>query len=81
MNEQISNVRSRWIHIMIPDPISLRKRVLDLTEQHGGLRAASRATDIDVAYLKRLRDGEKSNPSNETLERMGLKSQVYYYLA
>lgn len=57
---------------------SLQSWVRHLEQQHGGLRAAARATGVDVAYLKRLRDGEKTNPSDATLARLGLVRQIIY---
>ena len=44
-----------------------------LIEKHEGLRAASRASKIDPAYLQRLRTGEKVNPSKETLKKLRVK--------
>lgn len=40
--------------------------------RHGGLRRAARALKMDAAYLKRLRDGVKTNPSTRTLNKLGL---------
>jgi len=51
----------------------LRNAVEDLVEKHEGLRAASRASKIDLAYLQRLRSGEKVNPSPATLKKLGIK--------
>lgn len=59
---------------------TLSDRVSALETQHGGLRAAARATGIDAGYLKRLRDGEKTNPSGETLRKLGLRKEVIYVL-
>lgn len=47
--------------------------------QHGGLRPAGRAMGIDPAYLKRLRDGEKRDPSDDLLRKLGLRREVSYY--
>lgn len=59
---------------------TLSGRVRMLETQHGGLRAAARATGIDAGYLKRLRDGEKTNPSAATLAKLGLRREVIYVL-
>lgn len=59
---------------------TLSGRVRMLEAQYGGLRAAARATGIDAGYLKRLRDGEKTNPSDATLAKLGLKKEVIYVL-
>jgi len=60
--------------------LTLAERVKSLETLHGGLRSAARATNIDVGYLKRLRDGDKTNPSDETLDKLGLKKEVIYVL-
>jgi hypothetical protein len=60
--------------------LALAERVKSLETLHGGLRSAARATNIDVGYLKRLRDGDKTNPSDETLDKLGLKKVVAYVL-
>lgn len=60
--------------------MSLKGRVRYLERMHGGLRAAARATGIDPAYLLRLRNGEKVNPSAATLEKLGLRKEVTYVL-
>lgn len=53
-------------------------RIDELVEQYGGLRAAARAIDCDVAYLYRLRRSEKSAPSDKVLAKLGLKRVVTY---
>lgn len=60
--------------------LGLAERVKSLEALHGGLRSAARSTGIDVSYLKRLRDGDKTNPSDETLDKLGLKKVVIYVL-
>lgn len=52
--------------------ITLRQRIDQLVEQHGGLRMAARAIQIDASYLSRLRTGQKTNPEADTLRRLGL---------
>lgn len=44
--------------------LALAERVKSLEALHSGLRSAARATGIDAGYLKRLRDGDKTNPSD-----------------
>lgn len=58
--------------------ITLKQRVAELIQQHGTLRAAARAIQIDVSYLSRLEYGEKDNPSELMLRRMGLREVVTY---
>lgn len=50
----------------------LRDRVKKLIVQHGGLRAAARALQIDPAYLLRLRDGVKQHPGRGIQQKLGL---------
>lgn len=59
---------------------SLKERIDQLVDQHGSLRAASRNTGVDVAYLSRLLSGEKTNPSIQTLDRLGLVRVTEYKL-
>lgn len=40
---------------------------------HGGFRAAAHATGVDVGYLYRLREGQKTEPSDKTLQKLGLR--------
>lgn len=58
---------------------TLQHRITELVTEHGGLRAAARATQIDPAFLSRLRRGKKLNPSDATLEKLGLIRGVVYY--
>ena len=60
--------------------ITIQERVASLKVLHGSLRAAARASGVDVGYLRRLWIGEKSNPSDETLEKIGLQKRVIYVL-
>ncbi len=54
----------------------MRKRIEELEAKHGGLRAAARVLEIDPGYLKRLRDGEKNNPSPAILRKLKLRRVV-----
>lgn len=60
---------------------ALRERIIELEGIHGGLRPAARALLMDQAYLARLRDGEKTNPSKKTLAKLKLKKVVNYVAA
>lgn len=51
-----------------------------LIKQHGTLRAAARAAKLDPGYLSRLRYGEKSHPSDETLAALGIECTASYRL-
>lgn len=56
----------------------LRGRIQELAKQHGSLRAAARVLQIDHGYLSRLQDGEKTEPSDDVLRKLGLRRVVTY---
>ena len=58
--------------------MTLQERVRELEQQHGGLRAAARAIQIEPSYLCRLGTGEKAQPSEAILRRLGLRRVVTY---
>jgi len=58
--------------------VKLGDRVRELEAECGSLREAARRTGFDAGYLLRLRDGEKTNPSAESLKRLGLERVVTY---
>ncbi len=62
----------------IPEGMTLPKRIAELAQQHGTLRAAARVIDIDAGYLSRLTSGEKVRPGKEFLRRMGLRAVTVY---
>ena len=51
-----------------------------LAVRHGGIRPLARAAGLDASYVLRLRTGEKSEPSDETLAALGLTKVVAYKL-
>lgn len=53
-------------------------RCAELVKLHGGLRKAATACDIDVGYFSRLQSGDKDNPTDETLRKLGLTRVVTY---
>lgn len=55
---------------------ALKDRINELDSVLGGLRAVARAIGVDAAYLQRLRDGEKTNPSEAVCKQLGLKKRV-----
>lgn len=61
--------------------MTLQERIDQLILQHGTLRAAARVAQIDASYLSRLRYGEKENPTNDVLRRLGLRRVVSYELS
>lgn len=58
--------------------MTLAERIEELATQHGSLRAAARAIQVDVGYLSRLASGEKARPLKDTLRRLGLRRVVSY---
>ncbi len=54
----------------------IRERIEELSAKHGGVRAAARVLEISPGYLKRLRDGEKLNPSTKILRKLKLRRVV-----
>ena len=58
----------------------IRERIESLIFQYGGVNAAAKATNVDAGYLVRLRDGEKQNPSFDTLKKLGLSKVVSFEL-
>lgn len=60
--------------------MTLDKCVRWLVLRHGSLRALSRNTGIDAAYLSRLASGDKQNPSDATLMKLGISRAVEYKL-
>lgn len=43
-----------------------------LVSKHGSLRKAAKAVNLTPAYLCRLRSGERTGPSEETLAKIGV---------
>jgi hypothetical protein len=58
--------------------VCLQAHIRDVISAHGGTREAARATRIDPAYLHRLATGEKDNPTDATLRKLGLHRKVIY---
>lgn len=57
---------------------ALQTRIAELIEQHGSLRAAARVLMTDAGHLSRLGSGEKDNPGDTLLRRMGLRRVVTF---
>ena len=58
--------------------VTLAERIAELIVQHGSLRAVARVLECDGGYLSRLQSGEKDNPDDWLLRRMGLRRVVTY---
>lgn len=54
----------------------IENRIEELVRQHGSFRAASVAVGISFPYLCRLKCGNKGNPSDETLRKLGLERHI-----
>ena len=60
--------------------VTLKERIDELCEKHGSLRNTSKIIDVDFGYLSGLRSGEKNNPSEKIISKLGLKKVVTYVL-
>lgn len=58
--------------------VEIADRIDDLVIVHGSLRTLGELLDIDYSYLSRLRSGDKDDPSDAVLSRLGLKRTVIY---
>lgn len=63
---------------MPQDPID--QRISALVKQHGSLRKAGRVVGLTGQYLYRLQVGEKKNPSEAVLRKLGLRRVISYVL-
>ncbi|WP_282259698.1 hypothetical protein [Stenotrophomonas sp. PS02301] len=57
---------------------TLAERIAFEVELTGSLQGVARELDIDCGYLSRLASGEKTNPSDEVLAKLGLEKTVIY---
>lgn len=58
--------------------ITLQKRLEELEVSHGSVQNAARVHGIDPSYWRKLKSGEKNNPSENVLKVLGLKKLVFY---
>lgn len=56
----------------------LQKAADALIKRYGSLRKAQAATGINYAYLQRLHKGDKVNPSDAVLAKLGLRKRSAY---
>lgn len=54
----------------------LQLAVTDAVARHGSYRAAGKVLGFDHAYLHKLATGEKDNPSEVLLRKLGLRRTV-----
>jgi hypothetical protein len=56
----------------------LQRRINEAAEHHGSIRAAARVLQIDHIYLWRLMNGDKHNPADALLRKLGIRRVVTY---
>ena len=56
----------------------LDSAVKKVAKEVGGIRALSRATGLSAPYVCRLANGEKCDPSDDVLDRLGLTRTIDY---
>jgi hypothetical protein len=66
--------------VMNHETVSIDQRIADLVKRHGSLRKAGRVVGLTGQYLYRLQVGEKTNPSEAVLRKLGLRRVVAYVL-
>lgn len=62
----------------VRDEATVPLQIERISEAFGSLRRMADALDIDVGYLSRLKSGEKDDPSDEVLRKLGLIRIVTY---
>lgn len=60
--------------------ITIKTRLEELESLHGSLNNTSINLGIDPGYWSRLKSGEKTNPGDETLSKIGLVKIISYKL-
>lgn len=58
--------------------MNIQTAVKAIVAKHGGVRVAARAIGVNYAYLSRLQSGEKCNPTDAVLRKLGLRKVVSY---
>ena len=58
--------------------MTLNERIDELVLKHGGVRQVARVLKVDHTYLWRLRTGQKTEPSDKVLNKLGLRKLVIY---
>lgn len=63
----------------VSDPFFIVGEAIRLkVERHGSLRAAAKVLGVSAPYLCRFRHGQKRNPSDQLLRKLGLTREVKY---
>lgn len=63
---------------MTDETRAISEAVQVAVDRHGGLRKAARAIGVNYAYLSRLWNGAKSNPSPQVLRKLGIVKRVTF---
>lgn len=63
---------------MASEYVDLQKHVTKVIAEHGSLNKAAANLGIDKGYLSRLVHGGRTNPSDEVLDKLGLRSVTFY---
>jgi len=58
--------------------VTLEQRVEELVQEHGSVRKAGDALNIDPGYMSRLRSGGKIAPTDAVLTKLGLRRVTHY---
>lgn len=58
--------------------MNLSSAVKKVAKEAGGIRALARATGLSAPYVCRLANGEKCEPSDDALSRLGIARTVDY---
>lgn len=54
----------------------LWEHVQEMIREHGSIRALAKAVMVDHSYIQRLALGEKTNPSEKILRKLGIVKSV-----
>lgn len=52
--------------------MNIQRRAKAIVKQYGSYRKAAAATGIGYAYLFKLANGDKKNPTHNTMRKLGL---------
>lgn len=72
MSEQLTGYKELFEKANEFKALAIKERIIQLQNIYGSCRALGKALNIDHAYLARLRDGEKTQPSSTVLRKLGL---------
>lgn len=64
--------------VMNHETVSIDQHIAQLVAKHGSLRKVGRVVGLTGQYLYRLQVGEKTNPSEAALRKLGLRRVISY---